>query len=194
MKQDLRKLFETERERQFRMKDGHEARFMKRLEEEMPPQKRHNRMWIWSVAAAVVVLFGLGIYFLGINNEVLPAETPTVTAEEADTTEGISIGDLSPDLQKIEDYYLASINLELSKLEVSPDNKELVDGYMEQLAALNREYDQLNKELNTFGPNDQTISALIKNLQLRLQLLQKLKEKLNQIKSSKNEQLSSNHV
>lgn len=194
MKQDLRKLFETERERQFRMKDGHEARFMKRLEEEMPPQTRQNRMWIWSVAAMVVVVFGLGIYFLGIKNEVPPVENPVVTAEEADTKEGISFGDLSPDLQKIEDYYLASINLELSKLEVSPDNKELVDGYMEQLAELNREYDQLNKELNTFGPNDQTISALIKNLQLRLQLLQKLKEKLNQVKSSKNEQLSSNHV
>lgn len=194
MKQDLRKLFETERERQFQMKDGHEGRFMKRLEEEMPPQTRQNRMWIWSIAAMVVVVFGLGIYFLGIKNEVSPVENPVVTAEEADTKEGISFGDLSPDLQKIEDYYLASINLELSKLEVSPDNKELVDGYMEQLAELNREYDQLNKELNTFGPNDQTISALIKNLQLRLQLLHKLKEKLNQIKSSKNEQLSSNHV
>ncbi len=194
MKQDLRKLFETERKKGFQMKEGHEARFIKRLEEEMPPERSVNRMWIWSVAATAVVLFGLGIYFLGVKDSGQALENPVVTTEEAESSEGISLGDLSPDLQKVEDYYLASINLELSKLEISPDNKELVDGYMEQLAELNREYDQLNKELNTFGPNDQTISALIKNLQLRLQLLHKLKEKLNQFKSSKNEQLSSNHV
>ena len=124
----------------------------------------------------------------------IPSQNAVADTEQQEADETITLGDLSPDLQKVENYYLASINMELSKLEVSTDNKELVDGYMEQLAELNREYDQLNKELNTFGPNDQTISALIKNLQLRLQLLQKLKEKLNQIKSSKNEQLSSNHV
>ena len=59
---------------------------------------------------------------------------------------------------------------------------------MERLAELDKEYAVLNKELNEFGPNDETISALIQNLQLRLQLLQRLKEKLNQLKSSENEQ------
>ncbi|MEO0902253.1 MAG: hypothetical protein AAFY00_09595, partial [Bacteroidota bacterium] len=58
-------------------------------------------------------------------------------------------------------------------------------------AELDGEYNHLNQELNELGPNDDTISALINNLQLRLQLLQKLKTKLNQLKSSKNEQESS---
>lgn len=62
---------------------------------------------------------------------------------------------------------------------------------MERLAELDGEYNHLNQELNELGPNDDTISALINNLQLRLQLLQKLKTKLNQLKSSKNEQESS---
>ena len=52
----------------------------------------------------------------------------------------------------------------------------------------------MNLELNQLGPNDQTISALIKNLQLRLQLLQKLKEKLNEVQSSKNEQYETNAI
>lgn len=47
-----------------------------------------------------------------------------------------------------------------------------MDSYMERLAELNKEYHRLNEELNELGPNDQTINALIKNLQLRLQLLQ----------------------
>ncbi len=65
---------------------------------------------------------------------------------------------------------------------------------MERLTELNVEYKKLNEELNQVGPNDQTISALIKNLQLRLQLLQKLKEKLNEVQSSKNEQYETNAV
>ena len=74
-------------------------------------------------------------------------------------------------MQKIESYYVANINLELANLEVSDENNDLVDSYMEQLAMLDAEYKKLNKELNTIGPKDQTIEALIQNLQLRLQLL-----------------------
>lgn len=107
---------------------------------------------------------------------------------------GISLGDLSPDLKKVESYYVANINLELAKLAVSDDNKEVVDGYMERLADLNSEYKNLIYELNQIGPNDQTISALIKNLQLRLQLLQQLKMKLNELQSSKNEQYENNAI
>ena len=76
----------------------------------------------------------------------------------------------------------------MANLEVSDENNDLVDGYMEQLAVLDAEYKKLNIELNEIGPNDQTIEALIQNLQLRLELLKKLKEKLNQLKLSKNEQ------
>jgi predicted RNase H-like nuclease (RuvC/YqgF family) len=108
--------------------------------------------------------------------------------------QGYSLGDLSPDLKKVENYYVANINLELSRLEVSGENKALVDDYMKRLSELDEEYKMLNIELNEIGPNDQTISALIRNLQLRLQLLQKLKQKLNQLKSSENEQVTSNSV
>ncbi len=194
MEQDLRKLFKTEREKKFRLKEGHEARFMQRLEEEMPPSQRNSRIWIFSIAATVLVLISVGLLVFITQDNPVPPQDAVADTQQQDAEGTISLGDLSPDLEKVENYYLASINLELSRLEVSPDNKELVDSYMEQLAELNREYAQLNKELNTFGPNDQTISALIKNLQLRLDLLQKLKEKLNQIKSSKNEQLSSNQA
>ena len=108
--------------------------------------------------------------------------------------QGYSLGDLSPDLKKIENYYVANINLELSRLEVSDENKGLVDDFMSRLSELDKEYQRLNTELNEIGPNDQTINALIKNLQLRLQLLQKLKLKLDQLKSSENEQVTSKSV
>jgi hypothetical protein len=77
---------------------------------------------------------------------------------------------------------------------VSDDTKTLVDGFMNQLQELDVEYETLNEELNKIGPNDQTISALIQNLQLRLQLLQKLKKKLNSLNTSKNEQIETNTI
>lgn len=148
------------------------------------------------IAASVVVVLGLSIYYFSSSDTPLPDEKVTVLDRNnpSGESQGISLGDLSPDLKKIETYYTTNINLQLSDLADDPGNKELVDSYMERLAELNQEYQRLNQELNELGPNDQTISALVNNLQLRLQLLQKLKSKLNQLKSSKNEQESSNMV
>jgi hypothetical protein len=197
MAQDLRELFEKEREQiTHKMKSGHENRFLSKLEVEMPTEKKSSSLMWLSIAASVVVVVGLGLYFFSSTDHVGTNSNPTVVENNTskEVQETISLGDLSPDLKKIESYYVTNINLELSDLEFSGDNKVIIDGYMERLGELDKEYNRLNIELNEIGPNDQTIAALVKNLQLRLQLLQKLKTKLNQLKSSKNEQKSSNIV
>ncbi|MGB5236717.1 MAG: hypothetical protein WBM43_14630 [Flavobacteriaceae bacterium] len=194
MSQDLRELFEGERDNKHRMKQGHESRFLTRLDTAMPIQEK-SRWRIWSAAASAVILLGIGVYFFSTTEEDLPAKTTVVDkTDDTQKEHGISLGDLSPDLRNLEDYYMANINLEISQLEVSAENKELVDNFMERLSDLNIEYNELNKELNAMGPNDQTISALIQNLQLRLDLLLKLKNKLNELKSSKNGQVKNNTI
>ena len=183
MARDLRELFEKEREQKsFKMREGHEDRFFAKLEEELPnnpPKKKVISLWM-QIAASVVVAVGLSVYYFNNNGgEVVPDEKITVVDRENPNEEaqGISLGDLSPDLKKIETYYTTNINLQLAELADDPGNKELVDSYMDRLAELNKEYQRLNQELNELGPNDQTINALINNLQLRLQLLQKLQSK-----------------
>ncbi len=194
MSQDLRELFEGERDYKHRMKKGHESRFLSRLDSAMPV-KENNRWRFWSAAASVVILLGIGVYYFNTMEKDLPANTTVVEkADNPQKEQGISLGDLSPDLRKLENYYMANINLEISQLKVSAENKEVVDHFMERLSDLNIEYNELNKELNTMGPNDQTISALIQNLQLRLDLLLKLKNKLNEFKSSNNEQVKNNSI
>ncbi|NNF18353.1 MAG: hypothetical protein HKN61_01155, partial [Flavobacteriaceae bacterium] len=122
-------------------------------------------------------------------------QQPLVLEEqEPEQEQRISLGDLSPDLEKIENFYLASINMELAELEISPENQNMVTDYMERLATLNEAYKDLQKELNDLGPNDQTIEALIYNLQTRLDLLYKLRDKINQLKSSKNETVTSHSI
>jgi predicted RNase H-like nuclease (RuvC/YqgF family) len=191
MGQDLREMFDRERkEARFVLKVGHDKRFADKLDKAMPRAKK--RYGLLKIAASVLVIFGLGItaYIQLSDTESI---STTVVSEQQDNTP-FSLGDLSPDLKKVENYYVATINLEFSKLVVSEDNKAMVDGFMNQLSELNDEYESLTVELNQMGPNDQTISALIENLELRLQLLQKLKKKLNQLKSSKNEQTHNNSI
>jgi len=187
-------MFKKDREKQkHTIKNGHEERFLKKMEAAMPVERKPMGGWL-KIAASVAVIMCLGIGFLFFNND----DDNTQTVVDADTTEEqkseFTFGDLSPDLKKVENYYVAHINMELAKLEVSPDTKELVDSFMEQLNNLNLEYKTLNTELKELGPNDQTITALIENLQLRLQLLQKLKRKLNELKLSKNEQIMDNSI
>lgn len=178
MAQDLRNLFEDQPKNQTtKMSEGHEARFLQKLDDTLSKTKKTNRFGFLNIAASVVVLLGLSYgafsYF-----DAAPSIEGVDDPKEVAATKLKTMGDLSPDLKKVEDYYLASINLELSKIELTPENKELFDGYLLRLEELNAEYDTLNKELNDNGPNPLTIDALINNLKLRLNLLYDLQEKL----------------
>lgn len=191
MAQDLREIFKKNKKEEFRLKNGHEARFMELLDKKLPQTKRLSFFWL-KIAASILVIVSIGTFLLNKNSD---DSIETIIVDKGSVEENeISLGDLSPDLKKVENYYVANINIELSQLEVSVENKAMVDSFMDSLAELNEEYKKLNTELNEIGPNDQTISALIKNLQLRLQLLQKLKSELNELKSSKNEQITTNTI
>lgn len=182
MAQDLRKMFENEPKLQKEsMPQGHEARFLQKLDEALPVKPRQNRFTFLNIAASVVILLGIGYFGYQLVNPSVE-DKPT---EEKIVSSGIE--SVSPQLKKVEDYYLANINMELSKLDYSPENKELFDGYVAKLDELSKEYDNLTKELIESGPNERTVTALIDNLKLRLDLLYRLKEKLNQLNNSKNE-------
>ncbi|MGB5315396.1 MAG: hypothetical protein WBN56_05305 [Robiginitalea sp.] len=196
MSQDLRELFKEEREKDFPMPAGHEARFEERLDISRRTGKSRSYLWM-GLAASLIALLGLTLWLQ--NGSSTFTETPgeAVVEQASDTAttfRGISLGDLSPDLEKLENYYTASINMELANLDISDDNREVANEFILRLGELNTEYRQLSEELNRIGPNEQTIGAMIKNLQYRLQLMLKLKEKLIELKSSKNETVHSNSI
>ncbi|MEJ6791906.1 MAG: hypothetical protein QNK89_03995 [Lacinutrix sp.] len=76
---------------------------------------------------------------------------------------------------------VANINLELSKMKLIPENKELFDSYISQLENLKEEYNNLSVELTTNGPDELTLDALISNLKFRLNLMHRLKSQLNKL-------------
>ncbi|AXT20780.1 hypothetical protein D7030_11580 [Flavobacteriaceae bacterium AU392] len=187
MAQDIKKLFENEvKTSNDKMPNGHETRFLKKLDEALPEQSIKRKFSVLNIAASVIILLGLSFsayQFLSNTGGEVPTEISTTTPSEGQTK---SIGEVSPQLKKVEDYYLASINLELSKMKVTPETKELFDGYLQRLEELNKEYELLVTELVESGPNEQTINASIENLKLRLNLMYRLKEKLSELNNSKN--------
>ncbi len=175
MQKDIRDLLRDYKEQNIELSANHSSKFEGLLQQEMHQYKPKKKNYKWlSIAASVVLLVSLAIRFYPLNTT---KEDPKTTPKE------ISLGSISPEFQTIETYYTNSINLEISQLELTEENKEMVDGYLFKIAELTKEYKSLTKELNTKGVNDSTIDALIRNLQLRLQLLQRLKKQIQQLKN-----------
>ena len=173
MQKDIKKMFENYNQGEVNLSSNHQSKFEDKLLKELHPVKPKVNVYKWlSIAASIALLISLTIGFLPDE----PIEIPKPKENK------LSLGTISPELNTIETYYVNSINLELSELDMTDDNKELLDGYLNKVGELAKEYKLLTEELNTKGVNDETIDALISNLKLRLQLLKRLKKKLNTLK------------
>ena len=195
MGQDIREMFRNEEHLgKEKLSKGHQKRFEARLNEALPVQKKKNNFSsILQIAAVVVVALGIGAFFffnngqnpVQNNNQIVDTPVEEEVKEEKVPTTEYRLSDVSPEFKKIEDYYMASVNIQLAKLDMTPENKELIDAFMKKLETLNEEYIALNAEIQETGINEETVEAMIANLQLRLDLLKKLKTKLNEIEQSK---------
>lgn len=192
MGQDIRELLKDASLQKPKLPEGHEERFAKKLEQSFQNKtKRSSFLWL-KVAAAAIIFFGLGYFVIQNLND--GGNTTPVLADTENVDETIpqqfTLGDLSPDLKKVEEFYTTGIEVELASLKTDPENRDLIDAYMKRLSDLNLEYERLNKEMNEVGPTEATITALVDNLKLRLELLFKLKNKLKELKQLENEQFS----
>ncbi len=191
MAQDIRDMMKGESFEGPKLSKGHESRFEARLHEAFPKKKK-TQSFLWlKIAAAVIAFVALGFWYFNTDSKTTVIDT-FVDAEGVEDlqTPQLTMGDISPDLKKIEEFYLAGIQVQLASLEKTDDNKELIEGYLKRLAELDKEYQRLTNELNEVGPTEATINALIDNLKLRLELLFKLKNKLKELKQLENEQFS----
>ena len=187
MQKDIRKIIEENKSvEQVELSTNHRVSFQQKMQQELHSETSSKKKYTkWLAAASIVVLFGLGITFYPKNSTEVKEDKPV---------KEVSLGSLSPELKSIESYYVNSINYEISSLDVNESNKEILDGYLAKISELSTEYKSLTKELNTKGVNDELINALINNLQLRLQLLQRLKKQLNELKQLNSKQNETQHV
>ncbi len=200
MARDIKKMFENYTPEPSEIPIGHETRFEAKLDKafsETISDKKNGSMYWLKIAAVAIVL--LSVSFFGYqqlsesgskiskdpNRVVVEINTENV---ENTNRPKLTLADISPDLKKVEAYYMTGINVQLASLKINDDNKELVAGYMQRLAELDKEYTSLNGELSKVGPTEATVTALIDNLKMRLDLLFKLKNKLKELKNQNNEE------
>lgn len=178
---DLRKDFDYA-SKSFKMSQGHEERFKKRLNEELEETSKKDFSIIYKMVAVAIIAILSTV--LVINQTFMNSENPTQQVIQEST---IGLGDVSPDLKTVEEYYLTSIKLELATLETTEEHEMMVNSYLDELKTINKAYIELERDLNEIGVTEDIINAMIDNLQLRLELLQDLKEKLNNLNKKQNE-------
>jgi hypothetical protein len=178
MSKDIREIMKNYKNEDVSLSANHRNKFEDRLLKEVHHQpKKRSYTWL-QVAASVVLIVSLAVGYFGT----------TSTSQDSKPIKEISLGSLSPELKSIENYYVSTINYEISNLSVNNSNKEILEGYLAKIGELTTEYKSLTTELNIKGVNDEIINALINNLQLRLQLLQRLKKQLNDLKKLNSKQ------
>jgi len=149
---------------------GHQKRFLDKLNEvEKPATNKLNWWKPLSIAASIAVLIAVGSVFL--KSEPIEADLASV----------------SPEMKVTQSFFTKAINKELQTLQSlnNPDAKELVDDALLQIDILEKQYEGLKKSLVTSSNDKRVIYAMISNFQNRIDLLEQVIEKIEEIKTLK---------
>ncbi len=160
------------------LSNNHRSDFERKLQKELHGKSGGVRQYLM-IAASVIVLFTMG-YMISLT-QYSPQDK--VQAPSA----SVSLEEFSPELKKIENYYLTAINMELANLEVTDANKLVLQEYFRKMNSLTNEYKLQSEQLQINKIDEELINNLIDNLQMRLQLMIELKNELKKLKNKENE-------
>jgi hypothetical protein len=150
---------------------GHGQRFLDRLE---PNRKKTPTIkLVWPVAAAILLLVGLFVTYK-------QPSAPVMTAEA----------------QQTQRYFSAIIEQEMARIESedSPETQRLVKDALYRMQVLEKDYENLTKELMKNGENKRIIQAMVTNLQTRIAFLQEVLIQIENIKKINQNYHESNAV
>ncbi|MEZ4802732.1 MAG: hypothetical protein R2797_08150 [Gelidibacter sp.] len=150
---------------------GHQERFLSKLNtvdsKAVETKSKSFKLWkpLMAVAATLVLCFSL----------------MTILNQQPETKDLASV---SPELSKTQDFFTSTIETELNKLnkERTPETKVLIDDAMKQLKTLENDYESLKKDLTESGDDKRVIYAMISNFQNRIDVLQNVMERIDEVK------------
>lgn len=127
----------------------------------------------YAAAAAIVLVAGYGIYQLGRysgQHEIVAA--PATLAQ------------VNPELAQAETYYTSLVNEQKTLLDPQElQSLGLADGFNEDLASLDSTYRILKIALLTQPNKEPVVAAMIRNLQLRVEVIRQQIETLQRVRS-----------
>ncbi len=179
MKVDIRDIIKKEKVMRD-LPNNHRNNFEQLLQKELH-QKTKNNYTFLKIAASVLLLISLSFTGYQLFNSDVSQDVVQTKGEPSNKIN--SLADISPDLKKIEDYYLTHINYQLSKIKITDENRIVLDTYLVQLGELQEEYNNSIAEIDSDEISEETINALIDNLQMRLKLMYQLKAQLKKIEN-----------
>lgn len=138
------------------------------------------------VAATIVLLLACGITLWTVKKNN-PAVTNTLAAT-TETGEQASVYQMAPELAEVEVYYTSQINSkreELSEYDLKVLGLDETREIDSELARLDSSYTRLKDQLQTTPNTDQVMAAMIRNLQIRIEVLNRQLEVLKKIEAIK---------
>lgn len=155
----------------------HEDRFREKLKQR--PQKKITRrngvinMWLPVMAIAASFLVAV-LIFQGVFSNPF--------------SQNQELANVSPEMKQTQDFYSSVIKTELAALQEqkTPETEAVINDALAQMQILEKDYENLKKDLGKSGQDQRVIYAMITNFQKRIDLLKMVLEKVNDINTLKN--------
>ncbi len=165
--------------------NGHQERFCQKIHEnKISSAKRGNLRMLWSPLAAVAA--GLLLIFL-IAGSNFGIDFSQNSGE---------LSNVSPEMKETQQFYTTLIKTELAKVNdaKSPETEAIVNDALVQMEKLDNEYEKLKKDLVKSGQDKRVIFAMVTNLQQRIDFLNTVLLKIEEIKELKNPNHENNYI
>lgn len=146
-------------------------------EEPAVEKPKRNYQWMWKAAAVVFICLTAGLL----------AERSWKQSEEVVA----EVQEESTDIEEVENYYSGIIEKRKTEIRLVMERKNVVDEeLLSDLDGLDSMYRDLKNELQRNQNNEKVVNAMIRNLQLRVEILNKQLEILDQlVKYEENEEV-----
>ncbi|MFT3824625.1 MAG: hypothetical protein QM731_11920 [Chitinophagaceae bacterium] len=168
----------------------------KKLEKQLQPPAEKGRVIAmkylrWSVAAAVVVLAGIGIFHLASPSKTVQPATTAQQVNSEDSNTRKLIKEINPEQAEEVYHFTRLIELKQQELQqMGKDHPELYKQFVSDIFKLDSSYNSLKKELPDNPNREQLLEAMIMNLRLQTELLNRqlqVIQKVKQVKTNGNE-------
>lgn len=163
---------------------GHQERFLEKLKEQRPHSKKGKLRSLWTPLLAVAASLLLVIMLTG-----------NFTGLEFTNNQG-DLANVSPEMKETQLFYSTLIKTELAKVNdvKSPETEAMVNDALAQMEKLDLEYDKLRKDLVKSGQDKRVIFAMVSNLQQRIDILNNVLSRIEEINNLKNPNNESNYI
>ena len=148
--------------------DNHFDQFRQKMQ--MHKSHKKNSQWKNLMRVAAIVVF---VVISGI----------TTYQIQKIQSDHYSLGQLSPEYQEVEQYFISSINDQLNTIKHLSTSGDIQDhnGFKEELTSMDLMYNQLEKELKINPKDERIIQAMIEHFQAKNNILNRIIEQLYQV-------------